>query len=118
MNLEHANLRKTDEALGGVQGQVLLNRSILLIGNRNAANAWRKPHSYVLLKETRLADALRTANNGEWPVGYMRQHVFGDGEVVICQRQLCHPGFVVENFIRVGNWQVCPRDLASNRFWG
>ena len=106
MDLEHTHLREADEAFRSVEGQVLFDLPVLLVGHGNAADAGRKTHADVFLKEAGFADSFGTADDAERAVGDVRQHVIGDGKVVVGQHELGHPGFGVEDFVGMRDGEV------------
>ena len=116
MDFKHTHLCEADEALRRLRVTYCSFDAVFLIGNGNAADAGWKSHADVFLEEAGLAAAFGATTNAERAIGDMRQHVIGDGEIVVGKHQLGHPGFRVEDLVGMGDGKVGLR--RASRFCG
>ena len=102
MDFEDSDLGEAGEGFGSGEGDVGLDFAGLLVADGNGLDAGRQGVVDVLLEEAGLAGAVGAADERERAVGDVRQHVRGDGPVVVGELLLGEAGFGVEDFVGVG----------------
>ena len=102
VDFEDSQLGEAGEGFGRGERDVGLDLAGLLVADADRVDAGRQGVVDVLLEEAGMAGAVGAADEGQRASGDVRQHVRGDGPVVVGELLLGEARFGVEDFVGMG----------------